>query len=290
MESLPVMNSNYSEISNNLLGSVEPIVYLLAPPLTSMDPYNFKVQEQELVTSPKGESVKYVLQMHFSASNNAAEYEALLHSLRVATALSIHRLRVLGDSLLVINQTNKEWSCLDDKIMMYCQKLRKLKNNFDDLEYLHILWGKNEVADELAKLSSSQAMIPLGVFMQELNAPSIAKALAKASKVAESSQETTLSILSIFESSEVMKFTRTGVPYSWYTSGQRAWQRIKTNMNDCIIKQDITFWSMTSYFDEALMLLWCDVYCQTMDALFSKIFTQEFAAVTQVHARLWENV
>jgi hypothetical protein len=133
------MNSNYSEISNNLLGSVEPIVYLLAPPLTSMDPYNFKVQEQELVTSPKGESVKYVLQMHFSASNNAAEYEALLYGLRVATALSIHRLRVLGDSLLVINQTNKEWSCLDNKIMMYCQKLRKLKNNFDDLEYLHIL-------------------------------------------------------------------------------------------------------------------------------------------------------
>jgi hypothetical protein len=37
------MNSNYSEISNNLLGSVEPIVYMLAPPLTSMDPYNFKV-------------------------------------------------------------------------------------------------------------------------------------------------------------------------------------------------------------------------------------------------------
>jgi hypothetical protein len=50
--------------------------------------------------------------------------------------------------------------------------------------------------------------------MQELNEPSITKTLAKASKVAESSQETTLSILSIFESSEVMKFTRIGVPYS----------------------------------------------------------------------------
>jgi hypothetical protein len=34
-----------------------------------------------LVTSPKGESFKYVLQMHFPASNNAAEYEALLHGL-----------------------------------------------------------------------------------------------------------------------------------------------------------------------------------------------------------------
>jgi ribonuclease HI len=46
--------------------------------------------------SPKGESFKYVLQMHFLASNNAAGYEALFHGLRIATALGIHRLRVLG--------------------------------------------------------------------------------------------------------------------------------------------------------------------------------------------------
>jgi hypothetical protein len=32
-----------------------------------------------LVTTPNGESFKYLLQMHFPASNNAAEYEALLH-------------------------------------------------------------------------------------------------------------------------------------------------------------------------------------------------------------------
>jgi hypothetical protein len=43
-----------------------------------------------LVTSPKGESFKYVLQMHFPASHNAAEYEAFLHGLRITTALSIH--------------------------------------------------------------------------------------------------------------------------------------------------------------------------------------------------------
>jgi ribonuclease HI len=35
--------------------------------------------------------------MHFLASNNAIEYEALLHGLRNATALSIHQLKVLGD-------------------------------------------------------------------------------------------------------------------------------------------------------------------------------------------------
>jgi hypothetical protein len=42
-----------------------------------------------LVTSPKGENFKYVLQMHFPASNNATEYEALLYGLRIATTLNI---------------------------------------------------------------------------------------------------------------------------------------------------------------------------------------------------------
>jgi hypothetical protein len=43
-----------------------------------------------LLTSPKGESLKYVLQMHFLASNNATEYEALLNGLKITTALGIH--------------------------------------------------------------------------------------------------------------------------------------------------------------------------------------------------------
>jgi hypothetical protein len=42
-----------------------------------------------LVTSPKGENFKCVLQIHFPASNNAAEYKALLHSLRIAPALDV---------------------------------------------------------------------------------------------------------------------------------------------------------------------------------------------------------
>jgi ribonuclease HI len=92
-----------------------------------------------LVTSPKGKNFKYVLQMHFPASNNAAEYETLLHGLRIATALDIYRLKVLGDSMLIINQANKEWSCLDDNMLLYCQELRKLEINFNDLEDLHML-------------------------------------------------------------------------------------------------------------------------------------------------------
>jgi hypothetical protein len=90
-------------------------------------------------------------------------------------------------------------------MMIYYQKLRKLETNFDSLKYLHILRGKNEILDELTKLGSNRAMVPLGFFMQELHEPSITNALGNASKVAESSQETTLPIESISESPKVME-------------------------------------------------------------------------------------
>jgi ribonuclease HI len=119
--------------------------------------------------------------MHIPVSNNAAEYETLLDGLRIATTHGIRWLKVLGDSLLVINQANKEWSCLDEKMMMYYQE-----NKFNGLEYLHVLHGPNEVADELAKLGSSQAMVPLGVSVQELHEPSISRVSSKAGKDAKS--------------------------------------------------------------------------------------------------------
>lgn len=37
-----------------------------------------------VLTSPKGDHLRYVLQVHFRASNNVAEYEALIHGLKVA--------------------------------------------------------------------------------------------------------------------------------------------------------------------------------------------------------------
>jgi hypothetical protein len=47
-------------------------------------------------------------------------------------------------------------------MMMYCQVLCKLVNNFDGLEYLHILQGRNEVVNELAKLGSSRVVVTQG--------------------------------------------------------------------------------------------------------------------------------
>jgi hypothetical protein len=79
---------------------------------------------------PKGKQLKYVLQILWEVSNNEAEYEALLHGLRLAISLGIKRLLVYGDSLLVIQQVNKEWDCNKETMDAYVQEVHKLENKF----------------------------------------------------------------------------------------------------------------------------------------------------------------
>ena len=55
-----------------------------------------------VLTSPKGDKLKYALQIHFAASNNVAEYEALVHGLRLAKEHGIRRILCYGDSDLVV--------------------------------------------------------------------------------------------------------------------------------------------------------------------------------------------
>ena len=41
-----------------------------------------------VLTSPRGDKICYVLRLMFSCTNNAAEYEALLHGLQVAKEMN----------------------------------------------------------------------------------------------------------------------------------------------------------------------------------------------------------
>jgi ribonuclease HI len=126
-----------------------------------------------LFISPEGKQLKYVLQILWQATNNEAEYEALIHGLRITTSLGIKWSLVYGDSAVVINQVNKDWDCTKDNMDAYCAEVRKLEKNFQGLEILHVLRDSNVVADVLTKLRSDRAKVPLGVFVEELSLPSI---------------------------------------------------------------------------------------------------------------------
>jgi ribonuclease HI len=61
-----------------------------------------------LFISLEGKQLKYVLQILWQATNNEAEYEALIYGLRIVASLRIKRLLVYGDSAVVTNQVNKD--------------------------------------------------------------------------------------------------------------------------------------------------------------------------------------
>ena len=62
-----------------------------------------------VLKSPRGDTLSYVLQIHFNATNNIAEYEALLHGLHIAKDLGVKYILCYGDSDLVQHQVDQTW-------------------------------------------------------------------------------------------------------------------------------------------------------------------------------------
>jgi ribonuclease HI len=118
-----------------------------------------------LFIAPRGEQLKYDFQLLFSASNNAAEYEALIHGFNIVISLGIKRLMVYGDSLVVISQINKELDCSSDSMGKYSIAVWKLEDKFEGLEFYHVERDRNVAADVLSKLGSSRTQVPPGVFV-----------------------------------------------------------------------------------------------------------------------------
>ena len=96
-----------------------------------------------LFITPTKDKLHYVLRIHFLASNNAVKYEACLHGLHIAVELGVNHLIVYGDSVLVINQVNKDWFYSSEKVDAYYAEIRKLEGKFYSSEYHHVVRDQN---------------------------------------------------------------------------------------------------------------------------------------------------
>jgi ribonuclease HI len=123
--------------------------------------------------SPLGEHMRYAVRLHFPASNNMAEYEALLCGLKITIEIGVKCLDVRGDSQLVIDQVMKNASCHDDKMEAYCKAVRALEDKFCGIELNHVPRRYNEEADELAKIASGRITVPPNVFARDIAQPSV---------------------------------------------------------------------------------------------------------------------
>lgn len=86
------------------------------------------------------------------ATNNEAEYIALIKALQAAKALGARRVRVYADSELVVMQLKGEYAVKSPRLRPLFMEARRLKGEFDRFTICHIGREKNAQADMLANL------------------------------------------------------------------------------------------------------------------------------------------
>src|ERR1041384_6266650 len=126
-----------------------------------------------VLTSPEGDRLHYVLQIHFAASNNVAEYEALVHGIRLAKEIGIRKIECFGDSDLVVQQCTGNWDAKDANMASYRFLVQQINGYFEGCGFHHVPRANNEAADALSKLGSTRQAIPPGVSLEHIRKPSI---------------------------------------------------------------------------------------------------------------------
>ncbi|RDY10120.1 Tf2-9, partial [Mucuna pruriens] len=109
-----------------------------------------------ILEGPTGAFIEQSLHFEFKASNNQAEYEALLAGIKLAKEMGAKRLTVKSDSKLVTGQVNGDYQAKDPQLAKYCERAASTASSFDKFTLLHVPREQNERADLLAKLASTQ--------------------------------------------------------------------------------------------------------------------------------------
>ena len=83
-----------------------------------------------ILTSLEGIDIEYALRFGFQASNNEAEYEAVIAGLNLAHSLEVDQLVVCSDSQLVVRQIEDIYEAKSGRMILYLQKVRDLLKKF----------------------------------------------------------------------------------------------------------------------------------------------------------------
>jgi ribonuclease HI len=87
------------------------------------------------------------------ATNNVAEYRALITALEEAKKLGAKRIVIRGDSELIVKQMNGQYRVKHPDMKVLYDEAQELLGEFDSAKIEHNLRDKNELADRLANLA-----------------------------------------------------------------------------------------------------------------------------------------
>ncbi|XP_075651868.1 uncharacterized protein LOC142622298 [Castanea sativa] len=127
-----------------------------------------------VIITPKGLRLEYSFRLGFRASNNEAEYEALLAELKVVLDLGAREVEIYSDSQLVVNQVQGSFEARDPWTMEYLQLVKRIMNRFLKTKVFQVAGRENRHTDSLATLASSLTeKVPRLIKMKLVAKPSI---------------------------------------------------------------------------------------------------------------------
>ena len=108
-----------------------------------------------ILTSLDGIDVEYALRFRFQASNNEAEYKAVIVGLNLAHSMEADQLEVCSHSQLVVKQIEDSYEAKGEKMILFLKKVRELLKKFVQVQVKHVPRTENSRADALAKLTTA---------------------------------------------------------------------------------------------------------------------------------------
>jgi len=102
------------------------------------------------VTRPDGSSVADLYGYLGRATNNVAEYQALLHALRWALSRGARRVRFFSDSELVVRQVGGAYRVKHPGLAPLVREAQALLRRFEEAVVSHVPREQNREADRLA--------------------------------------------------------------------------------------------------------------------------------------------
>ena len=103
-----------------------------------------------LVIYDDGKKVKEVFKLIGEATNNVAEYTAMIYALQEALMLKAQRIKIFTDSELLFKQVTGQYDVKNGLLQKLFDQVQQLSEGFEHVELKHIPREQNEEADELA--------------------------------------------------------------------------------------------------------------------------------------------
>lgn len=129
-----------------------------------------------VLVSPDQYKTNQALCFNFKASNNEAEYEAVIIGLELALELRVRDIEIFSDSMLVVNQINREFQAKEERMAKYLGKVYTLLNRFENHLVTRVPRSENVEADALARLASGSDLEGLVSFpIERLDQPSVTR-------------------------------------------------------------------------------------------------------------------